>query len=97
MSVAYLATSASIFWFRRQGISRPGSDKKLSLVIPALGVIFSAFLITQCTLPQMAIGAVLFLIGVPIYVWYSPKKELASIKSVFLSPQTTLKRIAEQE
>jgi hypothetical protein len=34
---------------------------------------------------------------VPIYIWYSPKKELTELKKALFSPQATLRRVYEQE
>ena len=96
LAFAYLATSASLFTFHKRGLT-PSAHSKRHLVIPALGVIFSIYLITQCTPIQLAIGALLLLMGVPIYIKYSPKKELTDLKKSLQSNQTTFKRIYEQE
>jgi hypothetical protein len=68
-----------------------------SLLIPGLGILFSAYLISQCTPVQLAIGILLLLVGVPIYIKYSPKKEIAELKNALLSRETTLGRIYAQE
>jgi APA family basic amino acid/polyamine antiporter len=96
MSIAYLATSASVFAFRKKGL-RPKFRVRGSLLIPALGILFSAYLISQCTPVQLAIGVLLLLVGVPIYVKYSPKKEIAELKNALLSKETALKRMYAQE
>jgi APA family basic amino acid/polyamine antiporter len=96
LAFAYLATSASLFTFHKRGLT-PSAHSKTHLVIPALGVIFSIYLITQCTPVQLAIGALLLLMGVPIYIKYSPKKELTDLKKSLQSNQATIKRIYEQE
>ena len=96
MSIAYLATSASVFAFRKKGL-RPQFHVRGSLLIPALGILFSAYLISQCTPVQLAIGVLLLLVGVPIYIKYSPKKEIAELKNALLSRETALKRIYTQE
>jgi basic amino acid/polyamine antiporter, APA family len=95
LSFAYLATSASIFTFHKKGLTPTHSKKHL--IIPALGIAFSVYLISQCTPLQLAVGALLLLAGVPIYVWYSPKKEMTELKKAILSPQVTLRRVYEQE
>jgi Tfp pilus assembly protein PilE len=66
-------------------------------VLPVLGIIFSAYLITQCTPTQIAIGVLLLLVGVPIYVKYSPKKEIAEAKQALISPQNIFRRIYHQQ
>jgi APA family basic amino acid/polyamine antiporter len=96
MAISYLATSASIFTFHRQGLT-PNAKSKSHFIIPALGIIFSIYLITQCSLDQITIGILLLLAGVPVYVFASPKKELTEIRNALLSRQTTLKRIYNQE
>jgi APA family basic amino acid/polyamine antiporter len=95
MAIAYLATSGSVFAFRRKGL---GSKLHMrSLLIPSLGILFSIYLILQCTLVQLAIGVLLLLAGVPIYIRYSPKKEISELKNVLLSRETILKKIYAQE
>jgi amino acid transporter len=96
MAVAYLATSASIFIFHKQGLA-PNHSSRRRLIIPALGIVFSIYLITQCSLIQIAIGIVLLLIGVPIYVYATPKKELTEIRNALLTRENILKRAARQE
>jgi amino acid transporter len=97
MAIAYLATSASIFWFRRKGLTQIQQHSRRHLIIPALGIAFSVYLISQCTSTQLAIGVLLLLAGVPIYIKYSPKKELTGLKEALLSRQVTLRRMYEQE
>jgi hypothetical protein len=70
---------------------------KRALLVPSFGILFSAYLISQCTPVQLAIGVVLLLSGVPIYIKYSPKKEIGELKNALLSRETVLKRIYTQE
>jgi amino acid transporter len=96
MAIAYLATSGSIFSLRRKGI-KAQFHLRGGLILPALGIIFSIYLITQCTPAQIALGFVMLAIGVPIYVLYSPKKEITELKEALLSRESRLKRAASQE
>jgi amino acid transporter len=96
LSISYLATSASVITFHRRGL-KPVFHIKGGLTIPILGVIFSIFLITQCTLTQLAIGVLLLLVGIPIYVKYSPKTEIAEIKTEIISRESTIRKIYQQE
>jgi amino acid transporter len=96
MSIAYLATSGSVFAFRRKGL-RPQFHVRGSLLIPGLGILFSVYLISQCTPVQLAIGVLLLLVGVPIYIKYSPKKEIAELKYGLLSRESVLRRTYTQE
>ncbi len=96
LSVAYLASCASIFWLRRD-VAPSNRHPKRALIIPSLGIIFSIYLITQCSAYQIAIGALLLAVGVPIYIWYSPKKEMTELKKALQNPQITLRRMYMQE
>jgi predicted membrane channel-forming protein YqfA (hemolysin III family) len=91
-----LATSASIFFLRRKGLKalfhlRGGS------FVPILGTIFSLLLITQCTITQFVLGLVLLAVGVPIYVKFSPKKEIADLKKELISRESRLRKAYDQE
>jgi APA family basic amino acid/polyamine antiporter len=96
MATSYLATSASIFFLRRKG-AQAHFHLRGGAVIPILGAVFSLYLITQCTLAQIALGLVLLVAGVPIYVQYSPKKEITELKEALLSREAVLKRAHEEE
>ncbi len=95
MSIAYLATSGSVFAFRKKSF---GSALRLrNLVFPSLGIVFSVYLISQCSAVQLLIGVFLLLVGIPIYVKFSPKKELAEFKTALLDREVVLKRLYGQE
>jgi len=96
MSVAYAATSASVFWLHRKSGESQGHIVG-RVILPSLGVIFSVYLISQCPPTQIALGLALLLVGVPMYIKYSPKKEMAELKEALISRETTLKRAYEQE
>jgi amino acid transporter len=96
MAIAYVATSASIFSLRRKGV-KAEFHLRGGLLIPSLGVIFSLYLIIQCTLTQIALGFVMLFVGVPIYIKYSPKKEIAELKEALLSSESIMKRAYSQE
>jgi amino acid transporter len=96
MAIAYLATSGSIFSLRRKGI-KAQFHLQGGLILPSLGMIFSIYLITQCTPSQIALGLVMLAIGVPFYIEYSPKNEIAELKEALLSRESRLRRAASQE
>lgn len=96
MAIAYLATSGAIFALRRKGM-KARFHLRGGWIIPSLGMIFSIYLITQCTPTQIALGLVMLAVGVPIYIKYSPKKEIAELKEQLLSPESRLRRAASQE
>jgi amino acid transporter len=96
MSIAYLASSAAIFSLRKKGI-KAQFHLRGGLLIPSLGVVFSIYLITQCTLTQIILGLAMLSAGVPIYIKYTPKKEAAELKEALLSRESTLRRAYSQE
>ena len=96
LAIAYLATSAAVFPLRKIN-PVPHVYSKSKMVIPVLGIVFSAYLVTQCSLSQIAIGVSLLLMGIPVYIKYSPKKELTEIKQGFVSRQRIFRRIYRQE
>jgi len=96
LAIAYVATSLSIFPLRRES-KAPESGLRGGSLIPVLGIISSLYLIMQCSLIQIMTGLALIAIGVPIYIWYSPKKEMAELRGAFLSRESILQRTYQQE
>jgi amino acid transporter len=93
LSFIYLATGlASILQERkyRTGLGR------LGLFVPVLTIIFSVLLMTQVSLQQIAISFVLLGLGVPLYIFFSPKSELTELKMEFLSSEAILARAYHQ-
>jgi amino acid transporter len=96
MAASYLATSASIFFLRKK-ITQPRFHLRGGLIIPILGAGFSVYLITQCAPIQIVLGLILLAVGVPIYVIYSPKKELTELKNKLISEENILGKAYRQE
>lgn len=96
MAIAYVATCASIFPLRKK-VPKPQFHVRGGLLIPILGVIFSLYLLSQCTITQIVTGLILLLVGIPIYVKSSPKKEMTELKEAFLSRDSILRRAYRQE
>jgi amino acid transporter len=93
LSFTYLATGVSAILLERKyrvGLGRRG------IVVPALTIAFSALLMTQVGLRQIAISLVLMGVGVPLYAFFSPKSELAELKAQFLSTDAILERAYHQ-
>ncbi len=97
LAIAYLATCASVFPLRKKESVSNAVYSRRTMIIPVLGIVFSAYLITQCSLSQIAIGVLLLAVGVPIYIKYSPKKELTEAKQAIISEQNIFRRIYHQE
>ena len=52
---------------------------------------------TQVTQQQILISLALLAVGVPVYTFFSPKKELTELKEAFLSEEAILERTYHQE
>lgn len=97
LAIAYLATCAAVFPLRKKNPVPSAVYSKKNMVIPVLGIVFSAYLITQCSLSQITIGILLLLVGIPIYIKYSPKTELTDAKQRIISEQSIFRRMYRQE
>jgi len=95
LSFTYLATCASAFLIERRHAKGRSRSWQVT-VIPVLGVIFSLFLMTQVNLQQILTSAILFVVGVPIFVFFAPKKEQTQLKEMFLSRDAVLERAYHQ-
>jgi amino acid transporter len=93
LSFTYLATGISAILLQRK--YRIGSGTR-GTIIPVLTIAFSALLMTQVSLLQIAISLLLLGIGVPVYTFFSPKSELVELKAEFLSTQAILQRSYHQ-
>ena len=96
LAIAYLATGGSVLAIQRRG-HNPEFRMRGGTIIPILGVAFSVYLISQCSPFQLELGVLLLVAGLPIYVFYSPKKETTELKKALTDRQTMLRRIYAQE
>lgn len=96
LSLAYLATGISALLLGKKHLK--SSPKGVwTIIVPALTILFSIVLMTQITQQQIVISLVLLAAGVPVYTFFSPKKELVELKEGFLSEEATLERTYHQE
>ncbi len=74
--LCYLVTCLAVFPLRKKyegGINLPR-------MVPILGVIISIYLMTQCSPIQILTGVILMLLGIPVYIKYSPGEEIKSVR-----------------
>jgi APA family basic amino acid/polyamine antiporter len=95
LAFVYLATCISTIKLESKN---PEVAKKLRWRrgIPILGAAFSLLLITLVNPSQIAISLALLGVGVIVYAYFSPKKELSEAKAIFLSEEAILRRAARQ-
>ena len=95
LSLAYLATCVSAVLLERKYTRKPVGVWE-RILVPSLGVIFSLFLMTQVSLQQILVSVLLLAVGVPVYVFFAPKKEQHELKEAFLSRDAILERTYHQ-
>ncbi|MGQ9723397.1 MAG: APC family permease [Candidatus Jordarchaeum sp.] len=95
LSVAYLVTCISAPVLRKKHPQAPKGIRG-GLILAIIGAACCVFLITQIKPLELLIGAIIFAIGIPIYLFFSPKETLSELK-IFLSRREILKRAWEME
>lgn len=95
LSFSYLATSISAALLAKR---LPDKVKNMRgrFVIPFAGASFSLLLMFMVDPLLILVSAVLLVVGIPIYVFFSPKEELREIRESFLSRDAVLRRAYEQ-
>jgi amino acid transporter len=91
LSFTYLSTCVSTLLLQRKD-RQPSGRPNGRRIIPVLGIAFSLLLMTQVRGQEILISLVLLAVGVPLYIFFSPKKELQELKEAFLSRQAILER-----
>ncbi len=94
LSFAYLATCLSLLVLERK--NRQPTKGAGSRLIPIVGILFSLLLISQVSLTQIAVSLILMIVGIPVYIFFTPKKELEEL-TTYLSRNAVLKRAIEQD
>lgn len=95
LAFVYLATCLATIRLERQN---PDVAKRLHgrTIIPIVGAIFSLLLMVLVDPFEILISIMLLAAGIPIYMFFSPKKELAEAKARFTSTEAVLSRAATQ-
>ena len=96
LSLAYLATGISALILERRQM-KPSHKSTSRILVPILTILFSIILMTQVTREQVLISLVLLAVGIPVYTYFSPKKELLELKEEFLADEAMLSRVYRQE
>ena len=92
LSFVYLATCASAIKLHKMDPHR----SRTGVMIPVVGLLFSFALMALVNVDQILISLALMLVGLPIYMFFSPKQELHEPKKAFLSREAVLRRAYEQ-
>jgi amino acid transporter len=95
LAFVYLCTCISTIWLIRKYPERAKGFRG-KLIIPLLGAAFSVLLLMLTDPTEMAVSLILMAVGVPIFMFFSPKKEMAEARAAFHSTEQTLARAAAQ-
>jgi APA family basic amino acid/polyamine antiporter len=95
LAFCYFATSVSTILLEKK-LPQKAKNIKGKYVIPIAGMAFSILLMALVTPELIIISIALLIVGVPIYVFFSPKKEREDIREIFLSRDAILRRTYEQ-
>jgi amino acid transporter len=95
LSLTYLSTCISTIVLERKHHEK-SRRTTMGRLIPVLGIAFSFLLMTQVDGQEILISLILLGVGVPLYVFFSPKKELHELKEAFMARDAILERAYSQ-
>ncbi|WP_455278364.1 APC family permease [[Eubacterium] cellulosolvens] len=95
LAFVYLYTCFSTLILEKK-YSHLSKNFKGKKIIPIAGILFSIILMTQIDLKQIMLSIIVLTLGIPIYLFFSPKKEIIELKQIFLSREEILKRAYKQ-
>src|SRR2546426_764654 len=91
LAFVYFATCfATIFLERKH--PRISSGLRGKIAIPVTGMIFSLVLMGLVSPRLIGISLILLAIGIPVYTFFSPRRELVELKDAFLSADAISRR-----
>ena len=95
LSFAYLATCVSAYFLEKKDSAKSSGSLVNRLVI-VFGVAFSVLLMTQVNAQQVLISIIMLAVGLPVYRFFAPKKDITDLKREYLSRQAILERTYHQ-
>ncbi len=100
LAFVYLVTSSVVLVLRERRkpeVGQTAIEKMTGPILPIAGVILSTYLLLICGATTILFGIITILIGVPIYVVYAPRTEMATLKREFLSTEAMLSRVSRTQ
>lgn len=90
LAIVYLATCLSAIVLLRRNPQKTAGLRGRRL-IPLTGAMLSIMLILLVRTDVAVMGMALLAVGVPVYIFFSPQRELTELKEVFLSREERIK------
>jgi APA family basic amino acid/polyamine antiporter len=92
LSFSFLLVSISFIFLKR----RKESHLIGQSILPWLGIAVCIFLLYSTSLQDKLVGSLVILAGIPIYLYFSPKVDMADLKEDFLSTPKVTQRYLEK-
>jgi amino acid transporter len=93
LGVCYLLVCLALSVLKRSG-ERGLHGQNL---LPWLGVGISLYLLYATSLSDKVVGSILVLVGIPVYLYFSPKTDVHELKRIFTSEEQILARNLEKQ
>ncbi|MDD1719633.1 MAG: APC family permease, partial [Methanoregulaceae archaeon] len=92
LAFAFLLTCFAFVILEKRDSPLPGQR-----VLPWVGIAICLYLIYSTTIFDKVAGSLIILIGVPIYLFFSPKQDIRHLKEMFLSEEAIFMRTLEKK
>jgi basic amino acid/polyamine antiporter, APA family len=92
LAFSFLLVSISFVFLRKQKEAKLVGQN----VLPWLGIAVCLFLLYSTSLQDKLVGSAVILAGIPIYIYFSPKVDMADLKEDFLSTPKVTQRYLER-
>ncbi len=66
-------------------------------ILPWIGIAICIYLIYSTSMFDKVVGTILILIGIPLYIFFSPKVEISGLKKLFISEEAIISRRLERK
>jgi amino acid transporter len=93
MAFAFLLTCLALLVLRKEKVKvLPGQH-----IFPLMGILICVYLLISTSIFDKIVGTILILAGVPLYVFFSPKVEMSTMKEFFFSEEAIFTRRLQRE
>jgi len=94
LSFAFILTCLALIVLRRNTVKKLYGQQ----ILPWVGIIICIYLILSTSLYNIIIGVMIILIGIPLYVFFSPKTDIYHLKQLFISEEAIfIRRMKRKE
>lgn len=93
LAFSFLLTSLAFI------ILKKGKEKKLhgQNILPWIGIAICLYLLYSTSMFDKILGSIVILLGIPLYIFFSPKADIHHLKRLFLSEESIIERRLERK